>query len=302
MRNHLFSIFSLTLLLGAGSANAQIIDHSNPSINNNDMVANQSYNWGPIFLGGICRLTDKGSSETGTIFSKERVDITQFETSFVFQILCGGPGDASDGTGNCADGMTFVIQNQGVDALGAPGGSMGYAGITKSVAVKFDTVPNPWDGNPDPSASSTGLYSGGEIPAGGYDLLRDKINLRSQHLFRVDMRYDGRELNVRIADQETNAVSAQSYSVDIPKRVGGATAFIGFTAATGLGTASHDLHRWYFASTPPQSRRVGASLRHKNKGPFSSGVTVAAWPTVTEHPAKATASRPPAKIRVSSAE
>ena len=302
MQTRLFSVLALSALLGAANTNAQVIDHSNPSANNNDMVANQSYNWGPIFLGGICRLTDKGSSETGTVFSRERVNITQFETSFVFQILSGGPGDTSNGAGNSADGMTFTIQNQGMDALGNAGGGLGYAGIKQSMAVKFDTVPNQWGENPDPSASSTGLYANGEIPAGGYDLLKDNVDLRSQHVFRVNLRYDGRTLHVRIADETTGAISTQSYPVDIPKIVGGQTAFIGFTAATGLGTASHDLHRWYFASPTLPSRRVGAVPGRRSKGPFASGVTIAAWPTVTEHPVKATAARSRAKIRVSSAK
>src|ERR1041385_2857553 len=75
------------------SGRTQVIDHSNPSTGNDDLVATQSYAWGPMFLGGICRLTDKGSSETAAIFSRNRVNISQFETSFVFQILSGGPGD-----------------------------------------------------------------------------------------------------------------------------------------------------------------------------------------------------------------
>jgi hypothetical protein len=287
---------SLAALFSCRLGSAQIIDHSNPAAGNNDMVANQSYDWGPIFLGGVCRLTDKGSSETGTVFSKERVNITQFETSFVFQILSGGPGDTSDGTGNCADGMTFIIQNQGVDALGDAGGGLGYAGIGSSIAVKFDTVPNGWDANPDPSYSSTGLYANGEVPAGGYDLLRDDINLRSQHLFRVDMRYNGAVLGVRITDLATGKSSVQTYTVNIPQIVGGQTAFVGFSAATGLGTATHDLHRWYFASPPlvrpfGSVRRVSAVKAEAVKRAGKRGATVAPWPTVTEHPIKSTATR-----------
>ncbi len=268
--------------LGASCAQAQIIDHSHPAAGNDDVVANQSYPWGPMFLGGVCRLTDKGSSETGSFYSRERVDITQFQNSFEFQILSGGPGDPSDGTGNCADGMTFVIQNAGLDALGAEGGSLGYGGIPRSVAVKFDTVPNPGD----PSISSTGLFINGTTPEGGIDLLPDGVNLRSQHKMRVDMKYNGRALWVRLADEETGAASVRTYAVDIPQIVGGRTAFVGFTAATGLGTACHDLHKWYFASLGYHSRlspRPDApTLRSARRSlPTGRGVTVAAWPTNT---------------------
>jgi hypothetical protein len=71
--------------------------------------------------------------------------------------------------------MTFCIQNQGLSALGGPGGGLGFGPdpygdqslhITKSVAVKFDIYQN-W---PDPSNNSTGLFTNGQVPLGGYDL------------------------------------------------------------------------------------------------------------------------------------
>src|SRR5689334_19156620 len=138
----LLSAVTLALLIGSGAAQAQIIDHSNPAAGNDDLVANQSYAWGPMFLGGVCRLTDKGTSETGSIFSREKVNITQFRNAFEFQIFSGGPGDTTNGEGNCADGLTFTIQNARPEALGAEGGSLGYEGIPHSVAIKFDCVPN----------------------------------------------------------------------------------------------------------------------------------------------------------------
>lgn len=283
-----------TALAYPGLAQAQIIDHSNPSTARDDLVANQSYAWGPLFLGGLCRLTDKGTDETASVFSRDPVNITRFETSFVFQIHSGGPGDTSDGTGNCADGLTFTIQNQGVHALGGTGGSLGYAGILASVCVKFDTVPNAWEHAPDPSVSSTGFYALGETPAGGIDLLPDGINLRSQHPFRVDMKYDGRALQVRISDTTTGAASVQSYLVNIPKIIGSRTAFAGFTAATGFGSSAQDIHKWYFASPPLLSQhsrksgvgRVQAAQRHP-----APNTMVAAWPMGALPKVQATALR-----------
>ena len=284
MKNPARLLLALAVIVYPGIARAQIIDHSNPSSGNDDLVANQSYAWGPIFLGGVCRLTDKGTSETSSIFSREKVNITRFETSFVFQILSGGPGDTSDGEGNCADGLTFTIQNHGADALGADGGSLGYEGITRSVCIKFDTVPN----GGDPSVSSTGLFVNGQAPFGGYDLLSDGVKLRSQHPFRVDVAYDGRMLRVHIVDMTTGAASLQSYTVDIPRAVGGRTAHVGFTAATGLGSSAQDLLKWYFASAnigrfgqgPAADRKEVASSavrREVAKAP-AKGAVVAAWP------------------------
>jgi hypothetical protein len=274
---------SCAMLALSAAGRAQIIDHSNPSAGNDDLTANQSYAWGPMFLGGVCRLTDKGSSETASIFSREKVNVSQFENSFVFQILNGGPGDASDGEGNSADGITFTIQAQGSDAMGAAGGSLGYEGITKSFCVKFDTVPN----NNDPSVSSTGIYGGGEGPFGGYDLMQEGIKLRSQHPFRVDMTYDGAVLQVRITDLVTNAFSRQRYNVDIPKIVGSRLAYVGFTGATGLGTSAQDILKWYYASPTLTGRNQfgaapSASGSRVAGASVPRGVTVAAWPTAVK--------------------
>ncbi len=285
-------LLTAAALLGCTTLRAQVIDHSNPASNNDDLIANQNYDWGPVFLGGLCRLTDKGTSETGSVFSRDRVNVAEFRTSFVFQILSGSPGDASTGEGNIADGITFTLQNQGPDALGAAGGSLGYAGIGHSVAVKFDVVRNGWPGGDDPSFSSTGLYANGESPRKGIDLLKDGVNLRSQHPFRADMYYNGRILTVQVTDLATSDSSTQKYTVDIPRLIGSPVAFVGFTAATGLGSASQDIKKWYFSSPP--LRQVGQVTRRSPERialrpalRSAARLTVAAWPTANWQSRKA---------------
>ena len=266
----------------AGAVSAQVVDHSNPSANNADLVANQSYDWGPIFLAGRCRMTDKGTGEISSVYYQNRVNVNQFTNSFIFQILSGGSTDTSTGGGNDSDGLTFTIQNDGLGALGFGGGNLGYGeGVHHSIAVKFDTVPNGWDKNPDPSYSSTGLYTSGQTPGGGIDLLPSGINLRSQHPMRVDMQYDGTTLVVVITDMITGVVATQYYTIDIPRVVGSQTAFIGFTAATGDGSSAQDLLRWYWAS-PPLFGKTQATASHAcDIKPHKAGSrdTVAPWPT-----------------------
>jgi hypothetical protein len=281
MKKHNLVITSALLLLSAGSAGAQIIDHSNPATGNDDLVANQNYPWGPIFVGGLCRLTDKGQGETASVYFRDRVNISRFQNSFVFQIISGASGDPSDGSGNVADGFTFIIQNQGLDALGGGGGELGSSAIAKSVAIKFDPTPNSWDGLADPSISSTGIFAHGSRPGGGIDLLPEGINLRSGHPFRVDMDYNGAVLTVRITDEFSGASALQKYRVDIPAIVGGKTAYVGFTGATGLGTAAQDLLKWYYASEPLLEHSSPVRLTHRRGARVNSraGMTVAAWPT-----------------------
>ncbi|BDI33733.1 hypothetical protein CCAX7_57840 [Capsulimonas corticalis] len=272
------------------SARAQVIDHSNPT-SNNDLVANQSYPWGPVFMGGVCRLTDKGTSEICTIFYKDRVNVAKFKNSFEFQIISGGPfDDATQSYPNVADGMTFTLQATAVSAIGLGGGNLGYGTIDHSVAVKFDCAPNP---EGDPSGSCTGLFVNGQAPFGGIDLLPAKIDLRSQHPFRVEMDYDHAVLRVRITDLATAATAVQTYNVDIPATIGSPSAFVGFTAATGLGSSAHDLHSWYWNSPPFGSTASKSTPREANvaacPAPSQSArgkKIVAPWPTFSLTPAK----------------
>ena len=69
--------------------------------------------------GSRLRLTDRGGPEAGSAWYTTKLNIQSFTQDFSFQI-----------TDAVADGMTFTIQNVGTTALGANGGSLGYAPIT----------------------------------------------------------------------------------------------------------------------------------------------------------------------------
>jgi hypothetical protein len=51
--------------------------------------------------------------------------------------------------------MTFAVQRVSNTVLGGGGGSLGYAGIGQSIAIKFDINPN---------VTTTGLYTNGVAP------------------------------------------------------------------------------------------------------------------------------------------
>jgi hypothetical protein len=55
-----------------------------------------------------------------------KVPVQAFTTDFTFQQLNAA-----------ANGMTFTIQGQGSSALDGSGGSLGYPGITKSIAASI---------------------------------------------------------------------------------------------------------------------------------------------------------------------
>jgi fibronectin type 3 domain-containing protein len=182
--------------------------------------------------GSSLQLTDGGTAETASAFSTNAFDVTRFTTQFNFQL--------SNAT---ADGFTFAIQGVGANAVGAGGGGLGYSGLAKSVAVKFDLYNNAGEGT-----SSTGLYTNGATPTnvGSINLIPAGINLRSGHVFSASITYDGTTLKVTITDTSTNVSASQSYAVNIPAIVGGNTAFVGFTAGTGGLSANQNIRSWTY--------------------------------------------------------
>ena len=141
-------------------------------------AAGMQLNGGAALNGTRLRVTSAAQqgSATSAYFSMP-VNVQSFTTNFSFQLTAAN-----------ADGMAFVIQNQGLTAVGSAGGGLGYTGIPNSAAVKFDLYDNLGEGN-----NSTGLYTLGQsiaIPA--IDLTPSGVNLHSGDIFNVQLVYDGR--------------------------------------------------------------------------------------------------------------
>jgi len=111
-------------------------------------AANFSLVGGPTLAAGALQLTDGGNFEAHAVWYSTPVNIQRFGTDFTFQI--------TPATTNASDGMTFTIQNTGLNAHGGIGGALGYQGVKSSVAVKFDTFSNSGEG-----VNSTGFYANG---------------------------------------------------------------------------------------------------------------------------------------------
>ena len=122
----------------------------------------------------------------------------------------------------------------------------GNGGIPKSVAVKFDL----WD-NGGEGTNSTGIYTNGVLPTTpSTDLTPSGVDLHSAHVMKVHMTYDGTTLSWTITDTASGSSFSTSAPVNIPNIVGGPTAYVGFTGATGGATATQDILAWTFQSTP----------------------------------------------------
>jgi hypothetical protein len=184
--------------------------------------------------------------QAGAFYYTLPVPVQSFTTDFTFQLTSpqlSGPEPLN----SIADGFTFVIQNAGLAALGKNGGGLGYAGVAKSVAVKFDLHDNAGEG-----PNSTGLYLDGATPTvPAVNLSGTGINLHSGDVLAAHITYDGTTLTLTITDPETTSSHTYSFPVDIPNTVGGTTAYVGFTGSTGANTATQSILSWTYVPGPP---------------------------------------------------
>ena len=186
----------------------------------------------------VVQLTDGYGQEGRSAWFRAQLPIQRFITDFTFQQLNAA-----------ADGMTFTIQGQGSTALGSAGGSLGYAGITKSVAVKFDLYNNAGEGT-----DSTGLYTDGAQPMmPAVDLTSTGVVLRSGDVMHAHIVYDGTNLTLTLTDTVTNATATEVFPVNIPSLVGGNMAYVGFTGGTGGATATQNILSWTYTVPPAQT-------------------------------------------------
>ena len=222
-------------------------------------------NGGASIVSGALQLTDGAKNEARSAYFSVPLNIQQFTTDFYFQQL-----------NPVADGITFVIQNQGLSALGSNGGGLGYgvsplsgtgASISRSVAVKFDLYSLVGQGT-----DSTGIYINGAAPGvPATNLTPTGVILRSGHVMHAHFNYDGTNLTLTLTDTVTNAVATVIFPINIPAVVGGNTAYVGFTGGTGGSTSIQNILSWtYAAGLPP----TAVPAITPNGGTFSASTPV----------------------------
>ena len=120
-------------------------------------VAAQNYflNGSAQAVGDICyQLTAAVNTQNGTVWYADPIDLTSpFDLQFTMNF---GTNDS-----NGADGMVFVLQTAGTDAIGESGGGIGFNGFVPSFGVEFDTWQNTKYG--DPFVDHIGLVSNGSV-------------------------------------------------------------------------------------------------------------------------------------------
>jgi len=252
-------------------ANSPLISLSNFSKASNLIAVNGVAR----FNGSALQLTDTSNyTEVGSAWYVVPVNVQGFTTNFTIQLL--NPQ---------ANGMTFTIQNQppsstdrsilyvsgGPNAIANDASGLGYSGSTNgtggqtaglysSVAVIFDMYSG--------SGDLTGLYTNGAMPTGSStDMSSSGVSLHSGNPLAVSLGYDGKTLAMTVTDTKTKASFSKNWTIDIPTTVGGNTAYVGFTAATGGLTATQNVLSWTYSTSagsgaaPPAVPAAPTNLR-----------------------------------------
>jgi hypothetical protein len=183
------------------------------------------------------QLTDGNLNEAGSVWWNTPINVQAFTTNFSFQLSSPTPTQM-------ANGFTFTIQNDAPTALGGDSAGLGYQGITKSVAIKFNFYNYENEGG-----DSTGIYTDGEAPVmPTVDISTSGVILNNGDNIHAQITYDGTTLTLTLADPLINKTFTYSWPISIPQFVGGNTAYVGFTGGAGGLSASQKLLSWTYVT------------------------------------------------------
>ncbi len=209
-----------------------------------------TFNGNAALSGSVLRVAANAGNQAGSAFLSSPVTIgpdTSLSSRFVFRV---------HGSADGADGMTFMIQGVGPNALGAAGSGLGYGGIGASVAVEIDN----YQGAGDTSANHVAIISGGDV-ATHISSFVPGWDLENEASHTVWVEYDGpvNQLRVYAAQGIVNQRPANpsiTATLDLPTIVG-TQAWLGFSGGTGGLFNNHDVEAWsvslnaFALPTPP---------------------------------------------------
>jgi hypothetical protein len=210
--------------------------------------------------GKILRLTPARRNQAGAVWFRDKQPVRSgFETTFQFQLT------QQDWLFHGTDGFAFVLQNSGPSALGGRGMAGGFGvsdptnpphpGIPWCIAVFFDTLRNPQEGDPSSNyiaIRANGSPTGMRWPAARLAFTPNlSIRLKDRKVHTARILFQPPVLSVFL-DGSLAPVLKTAVDLSIVMDRQG-SAWVGFTAATGWGWQNHDILNWSFAGAAVSS-------------------------------------------------
>ena len=234
-------------------------------------ISGLTLNGDALQSGNVLRLTPPDGPRAGSVFFTQPVRVDA-DTSFGarFQFCISESGGLSGG----ADGIVFIVQNSaaGTDALGDPGGDLGYDAshqpdqqITSSLGIEFDTYNN-GSSYGDPNNNHVALLTNGAIRA-PLAVATPTFDLNSGAALNVWIDYDGTAdvLQVFMGDTATKPAEPLLTQSDIDlAALVGSQAFFGFSGATWAGWGAHDIENWELTVTAGTELQLSATTINEN--------------------------------------
>jgi hypothetical protein len=245
------ALFATAALLGvvaeAEATTIEFADFSN--------VSTFTLNGTAQSVGGALQLNQTAST-VGTAFLTQAVSLWldgQFSTSFSFRI--SQPSGSSDTDGPGGDGLAFLMQTQGPNALPIlfPIG-YGNEGRANSLTVKFDTFFNGTT-NPatnDASGNFAGLLLGGSINSVAQANVGPRMNDGAIFNAWIDYFGPSQTLEVRVGTGARPSTPTFSYTFDLINALGSNDVFIGFGGYSGTAVGRHEILSWGFITPIPE--------------------------------------------------
>ncbi len=213
-------------------------------------------------VGNVLRLTPASNNRRGSAYLTTPIRINSFQSRFQFYF--------HSSLEYPSDGLTFIIQSAGVNALGYGGGGRGFEGISPSVAVSFSLFP---------CGEKVGIgINGGQGGSCNDNTVTPSFSLYGSPVtVWVDYDAPSTTLQVFIAqDSNKPATPLLTHMINIRATVG-AAAFIGFTAGTGGYNMAQDILNWTFTLEMLPPVAVPTQLPPANANGWNNSDVTVQW-------------------------
>jgi hypothetical protein len=204
----------------------------------------------PSLNANVLELTDGNGNEASSAFYTVPQYVGDFTASYTYV-----------GNGS-ADGAAFILQNftLGDTSLGGGGGSLGYGGISNSIALEFNLY----------SPVGVGIGAGTNGSTGTYGLT-GPVDIATGDPINVELNFANGVLAVSLTDTLTKATFSTNYTFgSLTPILGGNLAYIGFGGGDGGAASIQTVKNFQFHSVvTPASLSVS---------PVTNNAVVISWP------------------------